>query len=609
MLLAFSPLGELLWELELAESIDSSPSVAADGTVYVTLYFGDLVSVSPPGKLNWQAAARRGGTVHPVQRADGNILVASYERVHCFSPAGELLWSYKPTGTVSDGLVTDSAGHAYFGSKDGNFFCLDSGGRLAWQLQGLAGKWSTPLIDGRGRIHLINEGSYLLIGPPAVPQGLSASVQLLDRIEVGWQAQFGTAGFELQYREAGNPAAVWQDLAVLPDGERSLYRHVPGLELEGLPDFDYRVRAVFKGNIRSDWSEPVSGRLATGDAPAAGWPVQGGNPQRTGFSNVSGPADARLLWKFQCGAAIQGSAVVTANGQVCFGSDNRTMFLLGPDGVQQWLFETQGPIMSSPAIRDDGQICVGSTDGGVYCVNPDGTLDWKYQAIRSFGASPVFGPDGRLHICDVDGQLISLDRQGNLLFLAPAGVGQFCSPAVSQNGDVFTGNLQLLSNGQIGYRQVNGNSLNSPVLGPDSMVFLTSTEGTINAIDVQGIARWIWGLDYHLYLQLQTTPALGPDELLYVAVVRQGIHVLNDEGILQYIVGAGAQEEFLGITLDTAGHIYAGSREGFIRCFDADGSLLWSYETGGPVTGAPAIGPDGTLYIGSDDGYLYAFGD
>ncbi|WP_456475861.1 outer membrane protein assembly factor BamB family protein [Candidatus Pyrohabitans sp.] len=37
-----------------------------------------------------------------------------------------------------------------------------------------------------------------------------------------------------------------------------------------------------------------------------------------------------------------------------------------------------------------------------------------------------------------------------------------------------------------------------------------------------------------------------------------------------------------------------------------EGTLKWAYETGGYVRHRPAIGSDGTIYVGSEDGYLYA---
>ena len=36
------------------------------------------------------------------------------------------------------------------------------------------------------------------------------------------------------------------------------------------------------------------------------------------------------------------------------------------------------------------------------------------------------------------------------------------------------------------------------------------------------------------------------------------------------------------------------------------GVKLWEFETGADVRSSPAIGPDGTVYVGSDDNKLYA---
>lgn len=39
-----------------------------------------------------------------------------------------------------------------------------------------------------------------------------------------------------------------------------------------------------------------------------------------------------------------------------------------------------------------------------------------------------------------------------------------------------------------------------------------------------------------------------------------------------------------------------------------DGTLKWKVNLGGGMESSPTIGPDGTVYISSWDGYLYAFG-
>ena len=36
------------------------------------------------------------------------------------------------------------------------------------------------------------------------------------------------------------------------------------------------------------------------------------------------------------------------------------------------------------------------------------------------------------------------------------------------------------------------------------------------------------------------------------------------------------------------------------------GTPIWEFETGDEVSSSPAIGPDGTVYVGSDDNKLYS---
>jgi len=54
------------------------------------------------------------------------------------------------------------------------------------------------------------------------------------------------------------------------------------------------------------------------------------------------------------------------------------------------------------------------------------------------------------------------------------------------------------------------------------------------------------------------------------------------------------------------GTIYVGSWDDYLYAINPDGTLKWKYGTGSGVNSSPAIGQDGTIYVGSDDGYLYA---
>lgn len=54
------------------------------------------------------------------------------------------------------------------------------------------------------------------------------------------------------------------------------------------------------------------------------------------------------------------------------------------------------------------------------------------------------------------------------------------------------------------------------------------------------------------------------------------------------------------------GTIYFGSWDDYIYALSSSGIRKWKYQTGSLVTSSPAIGPDGTVYCGSWDGYIYA---
>jgi hypothetical protein len=53
-----------------------------------------------------------------------------------------------------------------------------------------------------------------------------------------------------------------------------------------------------------------------------------------------------------------------------------------------------------------------------------------------------------------------------------------------------------------------------------------------------------------------------------------------------------------------------GSDDGKLFAINPDGTEKWTFSTGDTVRSSPAIGFDGTIYVGSYDGRLYAiYGD
>jgi outer membrane protein assembly factor BamB len=58
--------------------------------------------------------------------------------------------------------------------------------------------------------------------------------------------------------------------------------------------------------------------------------------------------------------------------------------------------------------------------------------------------------------------------------------------------------------------------------------------------------------------------------------------------------------------VDARGDVYWGTVSGHIYGYGPGGNQLFDLPTGAVVDSYPALGPDGTLYLGSADGTVYA---
>src|ERR1019366_4308785 len=90
----------------------------------------------------------------------------------------------------------------------------------------------------------------------------------------------------------------------------------------------------------------------------------------------------------------------------------------------------------------------------------------------------------------------------------------------------------------------------------------------------------------------------------------------NPDGTQKWKFTTGANV-FSSPAVGAHGTIYIGSRDEFyprshkpsvdhnVYALNPDGTQKWKFTTGAAVTSSPAVGGDGTIYIGSDDGNVY----
>jgi outer membrane protein assembly factor BamB len=91
--------------------------------------------------------------------------------------------------------------------------------------------------------------------------------------------------------------------------------------------------------------------------------------------------------------------------------------------------------------------------------------------------------------------------------------------------------------------------------------------------------------------------------LPFLAQTSQAAAPAPGEKLWEFQTGGGASSPAIGFD----GTVYVGSDDGKVYAINgATGDKVWEFQTGGMVDSSPCVGPDGTIFIGSSDAQVYA---
>jgi|GEM_PF-1209962 len=128
----------------------------------------------------------------------------------------------------------------------------------------------------------------------------------------------------------------------------------------------------------------------------------------------------------------------------------------------------------------------------------------------------------------------------------------------------------------------------SPAIGPDGTIYIGSLDGNLYAVNPDGTSKW--EDPFKTGGEIWSSPAVGPDGTIYV--------------------GSGEAEPD---PEECSGEAEPGPSNAKLHAITPDGGKKWEFQTGpgkcplpDGVDSSPAIGSDGTIYVGSNDGYVYA---
>jgi len=402
---------------------------------------------------------------------------------------------------------------------------------------------------------------------------------------------------------------------------------------------------------------------STGLAVSA-WPCKGHDAGRTGQSPYIGAQTNTVKWQYQTGKNIHSSPALDSNGVVYVGSDDQNIHAFYPDGGLKWSFLTEGPVKSSPAIGDDGTIYVGSNDQNIYALNSDGSLKWKLQTEAEVKSSPIIGSDGTIYFTVfylVYGSVpYTYQRYGKVYALNSDGSVKwsYCYQTESEievplaigiDGTIYLGGNNIYAlrpeDGSLKWKYTLQEKLaiSSLATAADGTIYAAGhihagdLYGILYAVNPNGSLKWSYQTEERFY----STPAIGEDGTIYISSSTTGeysdyiissyvsfdgkVRAFHPNGSLAWMCSTGSslysssvhpsskplpQSDHLysSPALGADGTIYIGGLNDKFYAINQDGTLKWSSQTGGKVESSPAIGADGTVYVGSNDGALYAFG-
>ena len=327
-------------------------------------------------------------------------------------------------------------------------------------------------------------------------------------------------------------------------------------------------------------------------ALAQDWPMFHHDLAHTGYTASNAPDTNNILWKFQTGAFVWSSPAVVGS-KVYVGSNNGILYCLDKlTGTVIWSYPTDGSIQSSPAVSD-GKVYFLSSNGIFYALDAEngddiwsavigpGRWDWSSPAVH----------DGNVFVVTSLGSMFSFNADNGIVnWSTPIG-GEPDSPITVVNGLVYSGthNFDSTSSTLVAVDEVTG----TIIWTYDYFAFHSGVDGMVNCngpavVDSDGDGKW------EVYFGVYNWNGVDDQAVCLDEATGNELWTQNING---NSTSTPAVHD---------GKMFIGSDDSKLYALDtADGSVIWSFQTGAPIWGAPAVSGDGKVCFGSLDHTVY----
>jgi len=353
------------------------------------------------------------------------------------------------------------------------------------------------------------------------------------------------------------------------------------------------------------------------DAPASNneWPMFMKDQTHSSFARKAPAPPLSLKWKFKTDGAVYSSPVVY-KGRVFAASYDKNLYALDADsGRLLWSFPTEGEILSTPAVSD-GVVYFGSKDGKLYAVDAEsGKERWSFETTGGIMTSPVVA-EGLVFFGSSDLNFYALKTgTGKLAWnknLPDYDIfgGIYASPAywkgrvfaAAKNHAIYAFDAKT---GKDEWTIITGSAVYASPAIKNGKLYITSLDRRLYAIDIKD-KKVIWkkGLDNEMVY----ASTVATTDRIYVAFKNGRLGIYNrfsGRSLGGYTLDAPVSSTPV---VSANGLLFVGCEDGYLYVLDSRATgIKWRYRTNAGIHSSPAVVED-AVYIGSKDGYVYAFG-
>jgi len=336
---------------------------------------------------------------------------------------------------------------------------------------------------------------------------------------------------------------------------------------------------------------------------------------------------------------VEGTPIVLPNDALIYTStgedeEGGSLHLILPNGDPGWVLPFNYSLRGTPAYHE-GTVYLLGDPGNLVAVDvkgPNPKVLWTYRINTEeanaegypdyYSNSPAVGQDGMVYFGWVDGLLYAVKPDGKLKWDYFVGSDEeerypeiIGAPAVAKSGNIVFGDSEgylhsLLPNGGLLWKhRVKGDGrhheiISRPVLDDKDHIYYGSWDSRFYARYPNGGLKWSLETDAPIWV----SAVVLDSNTLYVCSDDSTFYALNTENgniKWKYTFGNDIYPYSAAPAVGLDGSIFIGMTDNKLYAISKTGKKLWDFETVGTSFSSPALTEDARVVFGSKDGTLY----